>query len=29
MTPLLRPFFSNGELNFKVSSTMKNESRFQ
>jgi Flp pilus assembly protein TadG len=29
MTPLLRPFFTNGELNFKVASTMKNESRFQ
>jgi hypothetical protein len=29
MTPLLRPFFQNGELNFKVESTMKNESRLQ
>jgi TadE-like protein len=29
MTPLLRPFFTNGELTMKVESMMKNEGRFQ
>jgi Flp pilus assembly protein TadG len=29
MTPVLRPFFTNGEINFRVESSMKNESRFQ
>jgi hypothetical protein len=29
MTPLIRPFFTNGAVHFKVQSTMKNESRFQ
>lgn len=28
-TPLLRPFFTNGAINLRVASTMKNESRFQ
>jgi len=29
LTPLIRPFFTNGEINFSVESSMKNESRFQ
>ena len=29
MTPLLRPFFTGGQLTMKVESTMKNESRFK
>lgn len=29
MTPLLRPFFANGQLSFRVESTMKTESKFQ
>jgi Flp pilus assembly protein TadG len=29
MTPLLRPFFPNGLVNFRVESSMKNESLFQ
>jgi Flp pilus assembly protein TadG len=29
MTPLLRPFFTNGQIHFTVESTMKNESLFQ
>ena len=29
MTPLLRPFFPNGQVNFRVESSMKNESLFQ
>ena len=29
MTPLLRPFFTNGQVHFVVDSVMKNESRFQ
>ena len=29
MTPLLRPFFTGGQLTMKVESMMKNESRFQ
>ena len=29
MTPLLWPFFTNGQIHFTVNSTMKNESRFQ
>jgi Flp pilus assembly protein TadG len=29
MTPLLWPFFTNGQIHFSVNSTMKNESRFQ
>jgi hypothetical protein len=29
MTPLLRPFFTGGELTMKVESMMKNEGRFQ
>lgn len=28
MTPLIRPFFSGGQLNLRVQSTMKNESLF-
>jgi len=28
MTPLLRPFFTNGQLQMQVSSSMKNEGRF-
>jgi len=29
MTPLLRPFFANGQIHFTVSSSMKNEGLFQ
>ena len=29
MTPLLRPFFNNGQVQFTVDSAMKNEGRFQ
>jgi hypothetical protein len=29
MTPMIRPFFTNGEINFSVESSMKNESLFQ
>jgi hypothetical protein len=29
MTPLLRPFFTGGQLSMKVESMMKNESRFK
>jgi Flp pilus assembly protein TadG len=29
VTPVLRPFFTNGQINFSVESSMKNESRFQ
>ena len=29
MTPLLKPFFTGGQLSMKVESMMKNESRFQ
>ncbi len=29
MTPLVRPFFSNGQINLRVQSTMKNETAFQ
>ncbi len=29
MTPLVRPFFTNGQLNLRVQSTMKNETLFQ
>ncbi len=29
MTPVLRPFFTNGQIHFTVSSSMKNERRFQ
>jgi len=29
MTPLLRPFFTNGQIHFTVDSVMKNESRWQ
>jgi Flp pilus assembly protein TadG len=29
MTPLIRPFFPNGQLNLQVQSTMKNETVFQ
>ena len=29
MTPLIRPFFPNGQLSLRVQSTMKNESVFQ
>ena len=25
MTPLIRPFFTNGQINLRVQSTMKNE----
>jgi Flp pilus assembly protein TadG len=28
MTPLIRPFFTNGQLQLQVSSSMKNEGRF-
>jgi Flp pilus assembly protein TadG len=29
MTPILWPFFANGQIHFTVGSTMKNEGRFQ
>jgi Flp pilus assembly protein TadG len=29
LTPVLRPFFPNGEIQFSVDSAMKNEARFQ
>jgi Flp pilus assembly protein TadG len=29
MTPLIRPFFANGQINLRVQSTMKNETVFQ
>jgi Flp pilus assembly protein TadG len=29
MTPLIRPFFTNGQINLRVQSTMKNETVFQ
>ena len=29
MTPLVRPFFTNGQINLRVQSTMKNETAFQ
>ncbi len=29
MTPLMRPFFSNGQIQMHVESAMKNEGRFQ
>ena len=29
MTPMIRPFFTNGQINFSVQSSMKTESRFQ
>lgn len=29
MTPVMRPFFANGQMNFVVESAMRNESRFQ
>jgi Flp pilus assembly protein TadG len=29
LTPVMRPFFPNGQLTLRVSSTMKNEGRFQ
>jgi hypothetical protein len=29
MTPLIRPFFDNGEINLTVESAMRNESRFE
>jgi hypothetical protein len=29
LTPILRPFFTNGEIHFRVESTMKNEGLFQ
>jgi hypothetical protein len=29
MTPLVRPFFDNGEINLTVESAMRNESRFE
>jgi Flp pilus assembly protein TadG len=29
MTPLIRPFFTNGQIVFRVESAMKNERRFQ
>jgi hypothetical protein len=28
LTPVLRPFFTNGQIRFVVESTMKNEGRF-
>jgi hypothetical protein len=28
MTPLIRPFFTNGQLRLTVQSTMKNEAKF-
>jgi Flp pilus assembly protein TadG len=29
MTPVMRPFFANGQMSFVVESAMRNESRFQ
>ena len=29
MTPLIRPFFTDGEINVRVESAMKNEGRFE
>jgi hypothetical protein len=29
LTPLLKPFFTNGQVHFTVESAMKNEARFQ
>ena len=29
MTPLMRPFFTGGQIHLKVDSAMKNEARFQ
>ena len=29
ITPLIRPFFTNGQIHFKVESAMKNEVPFQ
>ena len=29
LTPVLRPFFTNGQIHYRVESVMKNESRFQ
>ena len=29
MTPLIRPFFPNGQISLRVQSTMKNETVFQ
>jgi Flp pilus assembly protein TadG len=29
LTPLLKPFFTNGQVHFTVESSMKNEARFQ
>ena len=29
MTPMIRPFFTNGQINFSVQSSMKTESKFQ
>jgi hypothetical protein len=29
LTPIMRPFFTNGQLNFVVESAMRNESRFE
>ena len=29
LTPIMRPFFSNGQIRFTVDSAMKNEGRFQ
>ena len=29
ITPLIRPFFTNGQINFTVESAMKNEVPFQ
>jgi hypothetical protein len=28
MTPLIRPFFTGGQINVRVESSMKNERRF-
>jgi hypothetical protein len=29
LTPIMRPFFTNGQIHFTVDSAMKNEARFQ
>jgi hypothetical protein len=29
MTPLIRPFFTNGQITIRVESSMKNEARWQ
>ena len=29
LTPIMRPFFTNGQIHFTFDSAMKNEARFQ